>query len=328
MAGHRDEVVVGGLRSDVDPVDGLHRVGVQQCPRSKIAHDPGHCGQGRDRADLVVHRDDGDHGRIAVVGPKRVLELGEIDNAPLVHSHQDSPGALDRIVHCVVLGLRGDRQRLRALEPQSAPDRHVVGLAASRGEHDLARSGTERGSDLLAGAVQRSAGLAGGLVGSGGVGVMLLGGSQPRLPGCRPQRRGRGVVQVDLVRLRRIGHLVILRGARSATRRPICARDRSPYPAPDLQRETDPLPGARPAAGDRSPTRRPTCSGRPIPYPAPDLRRGTDPLPGARPAAGDRSPTRQRQSIRARAAPTAWRRAPPSPMNRRCAARRRASPRP
>ena len=211
VPGDRHEVVVSRLGGHVDPVHGLDGVGVQKRARGEVPHYPGHFGQRRDRAGLVVDRDHRDHRDVAVAGTQHVSQCLEVDDAPLVHAHEDAPGAFDRIVDRVVLGRGGHRHRSGAPGRHRAPHSHVVGLAASRREHDLAGMGAQDGRGQTASLVQGPTGLPGSQMGSRRVGVMLFGSRQPGVAGHGPQRCRRGVVEIDLRRPGLLSHPAMLR---------------------------------------------------------------------------------------------------------------------
>ena len=88
----------------------------------------------------------------------------------------------------------GTRRRHRAIE--RAEDRGVVGLGAAAGEHDLARPAAEHVGDVVAGLVDRLAGLACEAVRARRVGELLGEERQHRRRPPRAHRRGRRVVEV------------------------------------------------------------------------------------------------------------------------------------
>ena len=105
---------------------------------------------------------------------------------------------LEGVEHGVVLGGAGDEVfAARSVAAGEAEDGEVIRFGAAAGEDDLVRAAAEERGELVAGIVERGAGLASGGVDGGGVAVVLLqvgahGGEHLGGEGC-----GRVVVEVD-----------------------------------------------------------------------------------------------------------------------------------
>src|SRR5204862_6726068 len=100
--------------------------------------------------------------------------------------------------HRLVLnGRRDDVPAASGRRPSYPGDREVVRLGAAAGEDDLARLGTQEHGDALARLVEALAGAAAGVVNARWIAPVLGEIRQHCLERLTPQRRRRGVIEVD-----------------------------------------------------------------------------------------------------------------------------------
>ena len=160
----------------------------------------GDLGDRLDRADLVVGEHDRDEDRLVVEGR---LELVGVDAAVAVDRQLDdlepellevAQGVADR----VVLDRRGhDPVAARLAGPGGALEREVVRLGPAGREDDLAALRVEPRRDALVGVVERRPGRPPVAVRRARVAERLGQERQHRVEDLAPERRRRGVVEVD-----------------------------------------------------------------------------------------------------------------------------------
>ena len=149
-----------GCAAQVEPRDGLDRVGVEHRLRRPGPHDLGDLGERLDDAGLVVHehhRDD--RGAVVEGAGERV----EVDRASAVRGDpRDAESlaleAVARAEHRLVLDGGGDDAVGAAPlpgGPRRALDREIVGLAPAAGEHDLAGLAAADLGHVLPGGLER-----------------------------------------------------------------------------------------------------------------------------------------------------------------------------
>ncbi len=207
VPGDRDQRNLRDRGTQVEPLRGLHRVGVESCLRCALADEPGDLVDRLDDPGLVVdehHRDE------CGVRVDRAAQRVDVDNAVGMRGDPLDAKALprqpiDRAEHRLVLDRGGDdpvesrvvltRGAGRALHSE------IVGLAAAAGEHDLVRPAPAHRSNRFAGLFER--GFRGPRAGvrTRRVGRMIGEKRCHRGDRLGPHGRGGGVVEVgvDLV---------------------------------------------------------------------------------------------------------------------------------
>ena len=165
VRGNSDEVRAGRLRIARQILERLHRVGMEERECAHAARGPHQVRDlpnRLDRADLVIRMHHGNQNR---PGTERGLERPHVEHALSRDGHGAHRDAVPLEIaagfeHRFVLDRGNDKFR-RALrkklaEPlHDAPQHHVVRLRRRAGEDDLAKIGTERRGDPLAGRVER-----------------------------------------------------------------------------------------------------------------------------------------------------------------------------
>jgi hypothetical protein len=145
----RQHVDVEGVEIDGRLPEGLHRVHVERDP--VLAGDRPDLPRGLDGPDLGVGVHDRDQDGLGPDGPPDRLGIHEAVPVHVQVGGLEPQGleVLHRPQHRVVLDLR--RDEVAATAPhRHALDRHVVGLGAARGEHDLLLAHPEEVRHLLA----------------------------------------------------------------------------------------------------------------------------------------------------------------------------------
>ena len=178
MGAQAHEIGAGGERGDVEPAERLHGVGVDDGPRSPLAHEGDDGVERLAHAGLVVdeHHRDETHGLV-----QRVGERVEVDDAATVDRDGSPARRQARLQHGGVLhGAAQDRAAggdLRATRDPGAAgdaaDGEVVGLGAAAREDDLAWVGTEQAGELLPGVVEGALGRPRDAMGPGRVAVTV-----------------------------------------------------------------------------------------------------------------------------------------------------------
>ena len=150
----RDQVPTAREDRHIHPRHGLDRVGVEDRLGGVRSHRGRDVRQRLNRADLVVDCHDRHQCRPGIELPR---EVSDVDEAYCRHPPLGDPEplALEPMrgrEHTLVLERRGDHavQAASACGPGAALDRQVVGLGATRGEHDLVRSGAQHIRDGFA----------------------------------------------------------------------------------------------------------------------------------------------------------------------------------
>ena len=201
MRRDRDQVGISGLSRDIEPGDGLHRVGVHGRVRRAVPDQRGDAVERLDGPDLVVDEHHRDDRGVVVEGGGQGLEID--DPARVDTDHLDREPLLGETVgrgeHPLVLDGGGDDAVMTAGGPPEASDpldAQVVGLGATAGEDHLSGLGAEHGGDRLPGLFERRLRRLGGAVNPGRVGeatreVRPHGGDR-----LRAHRRARRVVEV------------------------------------------------------------------------------------------------------------------------------------
>jgi len=181
------------VRCRLDRVDMEHQTLARPHPGGDLGHR-------LDGPDLVVSEHDRDQDRLVV---ERRLELVRIHPPVAIDRQLDDlePELLEvpqRMTDGVVLDRRGDDPvAARLARPGRALQGEVVGLRAARGEDDLAPLGAQPCRDALVGIIERRARRATERMGRARVPERLGHERQHRVEDLAPERRRRGVIEVD-----------------------------------------------------------------------------------------------------------------------------------
>ena len=221
VAAQRQQICRQRRCSDIDPVDPLHRVGVQQrlggMAPDHIVHGPE---IGYD-ARLVVdqHHRHQSHRR-ARIGRQLCSQVVEVDLAAGADLHVPAADRRDGVQHRVVFGCR--TQRRRACCGGDAVHREIVCFSPAAGEHDAVRVESERPGNDLTCVVDGCARPAGHAVRSRRIGEQLLQVRRHGLDGAPTHRRRRSAVEVRRA-IPISGHTLRLRARPVASCRPLHA---------------------------------------------------------------------------------------------------------
>ena len=199
MGGDRQHV--GAERLDVD-VDVRRRLdGIDSEQHVAMGpHAATDLGDRLDRPDLVVGEHDRDEDRLVV---DRSVELVRIDSPITIDRQLDDLEAepleiAERVADGMVLDRRGDDSMPAGLAgPSGAFEGEVVRLRAAGREDDLARLGVEARRHALVCLVEGGPRLSPERVRAGRVAELLREEGQHRVECLGPERRRRGVVEVD-----------------------------------------------------------------------------------------------------------------------------------